>query len=186
MTRLAPRRGRASHGGPPAVLLGGAIAFLIAAASARAALTRPTPRPAPLAVAGPIGYLYINEGTSDRTATGAPNVVSGVAVYSDGSLALLPGSPWSTGGRGPLGPLFLASPRIGICASGGDLYAVDQGSDDVAAFAIGDDGNLTPLPGSPFPSGGRGPQSLAVTPDGRWLFVGHPGTGTIVSFALGP
>src|SRR5207245_7287623 len=146
MTRLAPRRGRASHGGPPAVLLGGAIAFLIAAASARAALTRPTPRPAPLAVAGPIGYLYINEGTSDRTATGAPNVVSGVAVYSDGSLALLPGSPWSTGGRGPLGPLFLASPRIGICASGGDLYAVDQGSDDVAAFAIGDDGNLTPLP----------------------------------------
>src|SRR6267378_1571590 len=48
----------------------------------------------------PIGFLSINEGTTSRTASGADNVVSGLAALADGSLAVLTGSPWRTGGQG--------------------------------------------------------------------------------------
>src|SRR3989442_14986775 len=62
----------------------------------------------------PIGFLYINEGTADRSVAGGDNVVSGLAALADGSLAVLPGSPWRTGGKGPPGSVFVASPRIGL------------------------------------------------------------------------
>jgi DNA-binding beta-propeller fold protein YncE len=42
------------------------------------------------------------------------------------------------------------------------LFAVNQGSDTVAAFHMGGDGRLTPVDGSPFPSGGLAPASVAV------------------------
>jgi 6-phosphogluconolactonase (cycloisomerase 2 family) len=134
----------------------------------------------------PIGFLYVNEGTRDRDGGDPANVVSGLAAHADGSLAVLPGSPWPTGGRGPTESAFIAAPRLGICALGRRLYVVDQGSDDLAAFAIGGDGGLGPVPGSPFPSGGDTPQGVAVTPDGRFLFVGHTGSRSIVPFAIDP
>src|SRR6185436_10008231 len=157
-------------------------AVLLVAAAAGGAL--PRGRRTPLVAPGLIGYLYINEGTSDRNVPGAGNVVSGLAAFADGSLSVLPGSPWRTGGMGPSGGVFLAAPRIGISSAGGRLFVADWGSDDVAVFAIGEDGTLQPVPGSPFESGGRRPEGVALTPDGRLLYVGHSQSRTIVPFAV--
>jgi len=43
------------------------------------------------------------------------------------------------------------------------LFAVNQGSDSIAVFHIAGDGSLTPVSGSPFPSGGTAPASLALS-----------------------
>ncbi|MFQ5876217.1 MAG: beta-propeller fold lactonase family protein [Acidobacteriota bacterium] len=146
--------------------------------------------PATAADAGPfpelIGYVYVNEGTTDRSRLAAPNVVTGLAAFSDGSLALLSGSPWPTGGTGPEGAVFLGSPRAGICVARRRLYVVNQGSDDIAAFTIGEHGSLTAVPGSPFFSGGSSPEALAVTPDGRFLYVGHTGSRDLAVLSVAP
>jgi DNA-binding beta-propeller fold protein YncE len=131
-----------------------------------------------------IGFLYINEGTIDRDLAGAANAVTGIAAFSDGSVELLPGSPWPTGGRGPSVAQLLAAPRLGIGAAGRHLFVVNAGSDDVSVFVVGEDGGLTPVGGSPFPTGGEGLEGIAVSPDGRLLFAGHTQSGTIVPLAV--
>jgi pSer/pThr/pTyr-binding forkhead associated (FHA) protein len=45
------------------------------------------------------------------------------------------------------------------------LFAVNQGSDSVAAFRIEDNGGLEPVDGSPFDSGGIAPSSLGISGD---------------------
>jgi 6-phosphogluconolactonase (cycloisomerase 2 family) len=47
-------------------------------------------------------------------------------------------------------------------AAGKTLYAVNGGSNSIAAFAINSDGTLNALRGSPFPSGGRNPVSVGL------------------------
>jgi 6-phosphogluconolactonase (cycloisomerase 2 family) len=158
-----------------------AAAFLVAAAAGGAL---PRGRRSPLVAPGLIGYIYINEGTSDRNVAAAGNVVSGLAAFANGSLEVLPGSPWSTGGTGPSGAVFVASPRIGISAAGGRLVVANWGSDDIGVFTIAGDGALQAVPGSPFASGGSRPEGVALTPDGRFLFVGHSESRTIVPFAV--
>ncbi len=45
------------------------------------------------------------------------------------------------------------------------LFAVNQGSDSVAAFRLLADGRLVPVRGSPFPSDGRSPAGLGIAGD---------------------
>jgi 6-phosphogluconolactonase (cycloisomerase 2 family) len=42
------------------------------------------------------------------------------------------------------------------------LFAVNQGSDSIAVFRVKDHGDLTPVDGSPFPSGGAAPASVGL------------------------
>ena len=42
------------------------------------------------------------------------------------------------------------------------LFAVNQGSDTIAVFHVAGDGSLTPVAGSPFPSGGKAPASVGL------------------------
>jgi 6-phosphogluconolactonase (cycloisomerase 2 family) len=51
------------------------------------------------------------------------------------------------------------------------LFAVNSGSDTIAVFHINSNGSLTPVEGSPFPSGGTDPVSVAVS--GDRLFVAN-------------
>src|SRR5205807_602393 len=54
------------------------------------------------------------------------------------------------------------------------LFAVNQGSDTIAVFRVDTaTGALTPVPGSPFPSGGRAPISASF--NGRFLVVANHG-----------
>src|SRR5262249_25777892 len=122
-----------------------------------------------------IGWLYVAEGTVDRGVPNSENAVSGFAALADGSLALLPGSPWGTGGRGPAGPAFVAPQRAAVSADRRHLFVPNRDTNNLAVFSIGPDGTLTPLPDSPFPTGGTKPEGVAVSPDGRFLFVAHTG-----------
>src|SRR4051812_3011051 len=51
------------------------------------------------------------------------------------------------------------------------LFTVNTGSDTIAVFHIAADGSLTPVAGSPFPSGGKAPASVGVK--GNALFVAN-------------
>jgi 6-phosphogluconolactonase (cycloisomerase 2 family) len=45
------------------------------------------------------------------------------------------------------------------------MFAVNQGSDTIAVFHVAADGGLSPVKGSPFPSGGKAPASVGVAGD---------------------
>jgi len=168
-------------GHPPRAFLWVSIALVVAVLAGGA---MPRGRRSPLDAPGLIGYLYVNEGTADRNDPEADNVVAGFAAFADGALALLPSSPWSTGGKGTSGPVFLAAPRIVIGPDARHLFVANWGSHSLAVFDIADDGSLGAIEGSPFDSRGLHPEGLALSPDGRFLFVGHSGDHSIVSFVL--
>ena len=109
----------------------------------------------------PGNVLYIN---ADIVGS---NSVLGFRRATDGSLTPLSGSPYNTGGSG----FFIANPGLGpfdgdqevvIDRLRGVLYAVNAGSNSVAAMKINDNGALTPLPGSPFATPGINPVSLGL------------------------
>lgn len=87
---------------------------------------------------------------------------------SGGDLEFLREVP--TGGKGildsslKLGP-FDSDQNVITNAEGTVLYAVNSGSDSVAAFRVDRNGALTPLEGSPFPSGGSDPVSIGIARD---------------------
>jgi hypothetical protein len=97
------------------------------------------------------------------------NAILAYGRGADGSLAPLPGSPFSTGGLGitptfDLGP-FDSDQEI-ITDPGHDLlFTVNGGSDSIAVFKIAGNGSLTPVDGSPFYSGGSNPVSLGLAGD---------------------
>lgn len=62
-----------------------------------------------------------------------------------------------------------ANNQIAINKSQSLLFAVNQGSDTIAVFHVASNGALTPVDGSPFPSGGMGPAALGI--DGDTLVV---------------
>ena len=76
---------------------------------------------------------------------------------ANGSLMPLPGSPFPAGGLGitfttALGP-FDSDQEVIVNPQHTLLFAVNGGSDTIAVFNIQADGSLTPVAGSPFPSG---------------------------------
>lgn len=89
--------------------------------------------------------LYVANETSN-------NVSAFVIDAKSGALGALSGSPFPTGGKGPS---YLA-------ATGTFLYVTELGTNDVAAFAIGTNGALTAVSGSPF--------SVATQP--TWVTLG--------------
>jgi 6-phosphogluconolactonase (cycloisomerase 2 family) len=94
------------------------------------------------------------------------NAIFAFKRLGDGSLTPLPGSPFSTGGLGitptfKLGP-FDSDQEVIADPSRSLLFAVNGGSDTIAVFKTAADGTLTPVNGSPFPSGGSNPVSLGL------------------------
>ncbi|MBL9132298.1 MAG: lactonase family protein [Verrucomicrobiaceae bacterium] len=66
-----------------------------------------------------------------------------------------------------------------ITPDGKLLYGTNRGHDSLASYRIADDGTLTLL--TIQPSGGKGPQNLLITPDGRWLLCANmPGNNVVV------
>jgi 6-phosphogluconolactonase (cycloisomerase 2 family) len=99
----------------------------------------------------------------------AGNAVLAFRRHDDGSLTPLPGSPFPTGGLGitptfNLGP-FDSDQEVIINREHTLLFAVNGGSDSIAVFHIKPDGSLTPVDGSPFPSGGSNPVSVGLSGD---------------------
>jgi len=125
-------------------------------------------------------FVYTN---NDRFFT---NSVTAFSVSPDGTLTQVPGSPFLTGGNGRAGG-FYATNRINLSVVGTFLFVSNAGSANISVFSINPaNGVLTPVPGSPFPSGGLSgfETSLAVTPDNRFLLAANSGINNLVTFSI--
>lgn len=72
---------------------------------------------------------------------------------------------------------------IHLSADGRFLYASNRGtSNTITCFAVGTDGKLTFK--QQISAAGKGPRGFAISPDGRYLFVGNQYTNEIVIFRL--
>jgi 6-phosphogluconolactonase len=68
---------------------------------------------------------------------------------------------------------------VKITPNGHFLYGTNRGHDSIAAYRIGEDGQLTLL--EIEPSLGQGPQNLAITPGGELLLCANmPGNNVVV------
>ena len=149
------------------------------AAALPAAFLKPTLPPADLTIpaSSPVaGWIYTE---SDSPGSNS-NVVFALAYGQDGSPRPLQIREWPTGGTG-----VLLAPGKSAGAWAGDgqvtlspdhklLFAVNQGSDTISVFSVNAaTGDLTPVPGSPFPSGGHAPISVGF--NGRFLVVANHG-----------
>lgn len=124
---------------------------------------------APSAAARDVLYVQSNDRRPGR------NSVLAYARAADGSLAPLAGSPFLIGGTGhnnptagKLGPNDNDQPMVAT-TDRRRMFAVNAGSNTIAVLNIGSDGSLTPVAGSPFPSGGRNPVSVEIA--GNRLYV---------------
>ena len=102
------------------------------------------------------------------------NTILAFRRNADGTLAQIPGSPFPAGGSGvqdtSLGVgSYESDQNIWIDSTRKLLFAVNSGSDTIAAFHIHHNGSLQPVEGSPFSSGGTNPVSIGQF--GDILFV---------------
>lgn len=120
-----------------------------------------------------IVYLETNDFSNQN------NALLAYVNTGDGHLLPLPGSPFLTNGEGVgnlaqmLGPEDSDS-QLKITSDGKFLLAINPGTNTIAVFQIGEDGLLTPVPGSPFPSGGQTPSSIEIK--GKYVFVVNKST----------
>jgi 6-phosphogluconolactonase len=125
-------------------------------------------------------FVYTN---NDRI----PNSVSAFLVAANGSLSPVSGSPFLTGGNGAGGGFFAAN-RINTAVVKDFLYAANAGSNTVSAFSVNpSNGVPTPVPGSPFATGGVAAgigMSLSATPDGSFLVAANGSSLTITVFSI--
>jgi 6-phosphogluconolactonase len=136
-------------------------------------------------------FVYVNNNVDGA------NSVSAFCVGTGGALTAVAGSPFATGGSSS-GFGYYGSNSITATVIGNYLFASDDESNDIAAFSINTTtGALTPVPGSPFAYGSEGESnpggiSLAVTPNGKFLYAGDSGntvnettTGDLWGFSIG-
>lgn len=108
------------------------------------------------------------------------NTVSAFSINpATGVLTTISGSPFATGGVGDgVGISLTATPDDKF------LIAANGASMTVTVFSIAANGSLSPVPGSPFPSGAAGPLAHAkVTADGKFLTV-TSAPGNIAMFSI--
>jgi 6-phosphogluconolactonase (cycloisomerase 2 family) len=134
-----------------------------------------------------IGTLY----TMTNTAVG-----NEVVVYDrldDGTLDERDRVSTGGNGSGPGDPVpsdpLMSQDAVVLSADGDHLFAVNAGSNSIAAFTLEDDGDLDFIEAEA--SGGVFPVGVAVSPDGRFLYVLHAmgsvdgmGAGSINGFTI--
>jgi DNA-binding beta-propeller fold protein YncE len=124
--------------------------------------------PSDAGVATNVVYVETNDITPGK------NAILAFSRAADGSLTPLAGSPFAIGGTG------VGNPTQGLGPDDSDqeiiaspdhtrLFAVNAGSNTIAVLDVHPDGSLTPVTGSPFPSGGVDPVSVGLS--GSFLYV---------------
>jgi 6-phosphogluconolactonase (cycloisomerase 2 family) len=110
------------------------------------------------------------------------NSISAFSVDTNGTLSEIGDSPVETGGAGNGTSTSLYSPNR-IVVFNNFLFTSNAASNDVSAFTVdAGTGVLSAVNGSPFPTdafddSNQSGISLAVTPDGRFLYAGSTGSG---------
>ena len=104
--------------------------------------------------------------------------ISGYTINSTGALTQMTGSPFAAGND---------TRAVVVDPTGKFLYAANATSNDVSAYAINSTtGLLTQITGSPFalPSGAGVPQSMAVDPATKFVFVGSSASSNVSAFTI--
>jgi 6-phosphogluconolactonase len=73
---------------------------------------------------------------------------------------------------------------VKVTPDGKFLYGTNRGHDSIACYAVGADGKLSLL--AIEPSRGKGPQNLAITPDGGWLLCANMPGNNVAVFRIDP
>ncbi len=133
----------------------------------------------------PSAMILAPSGTALFVANQATNDISSYTVKSDGTLAA--GATTPTGGMTPLSMAMDSAGHFLFVANQG--VQVDPASGTISVFAV-QDATLTAVPGSPFQvaelgaASGTGPAGVAVTPDGKFLYVSNQFDSTVTSFSV--
>jgi 6-phosphogluconolactonase len=133
----------------------------------------------------PSAMLLTPSGDALFVANRASNNISAYSVKSDGTLTA--GSSNLPTGVTPLGMAIDSAAHFLFVANQG--LQSDPASGTVSVFSI-QSGSLTEVTGAPFrvapalsPSG-TGPSAVAVTPDGKFLYVANEFDGTVTTFSV--
>ncbi|MDF5717447.1 MAG: beta-propeller fold lactonase family protein [Rhizonema sp. NSF051] len=111
------------------------------------------------------GVVYTESNTPTENGENE-NTVLGFQRDADGNLTPLPTSPFSTGGAGIRNAGGITVQNVIANSEHTRLFAINSGSNTIAVFDINQqDGSLSPVEGSPFPSGGVNPVSLGLAKD---------------------
>lgn len=143
------------------------------AANLTSASSKPSESPIAPLVATNVLYVETNDPLG--------NAILMYRRNADGSISKDPAGVFPTKGKGFGNPKAVIGPQDGdtpLIASPDKkfLFAANMGSHDISVFNVKDDGTLTLVEGSPFPSGGKNPASLAFGKNkkaGQLLFVAN-------------
>ena len=122
-------------------------------------------------------FLFVlNQGSA------SPAVPSSISVFSidqtRGLLTAVSGSPFAFASLAAPNPQFMA-----ISPTQGFLYVSNGSAGNISAFAIGTNGTLTELGGSPFSVGASATAAgLAIDPKGQFLYAADSANNKIASF----
>jgi 6-phosphogluconolactonase (cycloisomerase 2 family) len=126
-----------------------------------------------IAVAPSGKFVYL------ANANSTSNNISGYTINSaTGALTAMNGSPFQAGND---------TRAVAVDPTGKFLYAANATSNDVSAYIINaTTGVLTQITGSPFalPSGANVPQSIAVDPATKFVFVGSSAAANVSAFTI--
>jgi 6-phosphogluconolactonase (cycloisomerase 2 family) len=133
-------------------------------------------------VASGVNPVSVIHDPPNRFAIVADIAVNLITVYginqSTGMLTKVQPSPYLVG----------QEPRsLAIDPSGKFVYVASQALNNVTAFSMNASGVLTPVPGSPFPTGGTGPSfgcCVLVHPTGKFLYVED--LNNVYAFSIAP
>jgi 6-phosphogluconolactonase len=94
--------------------------------------------------------------------------VSSFRIGKNGTLTPVVGSPFASG----ILPIAVVADPFGRYVYAANSGTQELDTENIAGYRVAQNGVLKPLPGSPF-SNGEGPESAAVDPWGRFLYVAN-------------
>jgi len=148
-------------------------------------------RPAAMAIHPPGDFFYIANSAGANVTLLDINTSNGELTVPPTNSALPPLTPPNIFGAGSTPIAMVVAPNAPR------LYVANRDSGDISAYLIDPtNGNLGGVPGSPFsvqppaplPSPApspQNPQSIAITPQGNFLYTANTTQGTISAFSVG-
>lgn len=140
--------------------------------------------------APPAGIVRVPAGSGPRMLAFHPRLRLAALVDELANDVLLfrfdrTGLAWERAGRLelPVAPGDVRAAQPAFSPDGRFLYVSVRGTDRIARFAFEEEGRVRGARRD-FPSGGRGPRHISLSPDGRFLAAANQDDGCVVLFAV--